>query len=295
MKEFLYILANNKGFQHFITGVILFAGILVGLSTYPEIQTVHEKTLDALDQVVLVIFIVEILVKMGAEGVHFYRYFRDPWNVFDFTIVAACFLPVGNQYAMILRLARLLRTLKLVRALPRLQVLVGALLKSIPSMAYVGILLSLLFYLYGVTGVFLFSVNDPVHFGNLQTSILSLFRTVTMEDWTDLMYIQMYGCDRYGYEINQHLCTQPEASFWLSIVYFVSFVAIGTMVMLNLFIGVIMNSMDESRNELDDERARGYKDKENKEELHQELFLLERKMAELHKEMQRLARRTAHK
>jgi voltage-gated sodium channel len=255
MAEKLRRLTQSHTFQNLITGVILVAAVLVGLETYPELVHRHGATLHLLDQIVLWIFVAEALLKIGAEGRRPWRYFSDPWNVFDFAIVAACFLPVGTQYVVVLRLARLLRVLKLVRALPRLQVLVRALLKSIPSMAYVGLLLMLLFYVYAVAGTFLFGHNDPVHFGNLQSSMLSLFQTVTLEGWADLMRIQLVGCDQFGYEGMQHLCTQPSASPIAAPALFVSFVLIGTMIILNLFIGVIMHGMEESREELEHERA----------------------------------------
>jgi len=124
------------------------------------------------------------------------------------------------------------------------------LLKSIPSMFYVGVLLLILFYIYAVMGVFLFAENDPVHFGDLALSMLSLFRVVTLEDWTDVMYIQMFGSDRYaGYDgLNSGgEPTQPGAMPIFGALYFVSFVMIGTMVMQNLFMGVITSSMDEAR------------------------------------------------
>ena len=176
----------------------------------------------------------------------------DPWNVFDFSIVFATFLPFGGSSVAVLRLLRLLRVLKLINALPKLQMLVGALLRSIPSMFYVSILLSLLFYIYAVAGVFFFGENDPVHFRNLQTSILSLFRVVTLEDWTDIMYINMYGSDNYGYEASE-MSRYPDivhnASPIVSVIYHVSFVLFGTMIMLNLFIGVIMTGMQEAQEE----------------------------------------------
>jgi voltage-gated sodium channel len=131
--------------------------------------------------------------------------------------------------------------LKLVRALPKLQVLVGALLKSIPSMAYVTLLLILLFYVYAVAATFLFAANDPIHFRTLPISMLSLFRAVTLEDWTDIMYINMYGCDKYAYP--EGFCVAPEAYPLASPFLFVSLVLLGTMIVLNLFIGVIMNGM----------------------------------------------------
>lgn len=256
MVRILKKIAESSWFQNFIILIIIAAGVVVGLETYPSIAKRCGSILHFLNDAILWIFVVEVVIKMGAEGRKPWRYFHDPWNVFDFLIVAACFMPVGTQYVMVLRLARLLRVLKLVRALPKLQILVGALIKSLPSIGYISILLMLLFYLYAVTATFLFSGNDPVHFGSLQMSMLSLFRAVTLEDWTDLMYIQMQGCDKYGYDSIMHMCTAPKAMPVVSSFFFVSFVLVGTMVVLNLFIGVIMTGMDEAKKEANEESAR---------------------------------------
>ncbi|MEM9072151.1 MAG: ion transporter [Myxococcota bacterium] len=245
-------IAESSHFQNFITLVIVFAGILVGVETYPAVHERYHGILHVLDQIVLWIFVAEIVVKMVAELPRPWRYFYDGWNVFDFVIVAGAFLPFAASYATVLRLLRLLRVLKLVRALPKLQLLVGALLKSIPSMAYVSVLLTMLFYVYAVAAVFMWGENDPVHFGNLQISFLSLFRAVTLEDWTDLMYINMYGCDAYGYGGMEQLCVAPAESPVGAALFFVSFILIGTMIFLNLFIGVILSGMDEARVEADE-------------------------------------------
>ena len=251
MQAFLKKIADAKWFQNFIIAVILAAGVIVGFETYSGFAERHHFVLGTLNSIVLWIFVAEIVVKMGAHGLKPWRYFHDPWNCFDFLIVAVCFMPIDAQYVTVLRLARLLRVLKLVRALPKLQILVGALLKSIPSMVYVSVLLFLLFYLYGVAGTFLFSENDPVHFRNLQISMLSLFRAVTLEDWTDLMYINMYGSDAYGYDAAMLAELQPNSKAMptFGAMFFVSFVLVGTMIILNLFIGVIMNGMDEAQAE----------------------------------------------
>ena len=274
--------------------MILFAGLLVGAETYPRIHEHYGPFLHRLDQLVLAIFTLEIAVKLLAEGGRPWRYFRDPWNVFDFVVVAASFMPIGaGQTIVVLRLVRLLRVLRLVRALPKLQLLVSALLKSIPSMAYVSVLLFLLFYVYGVAAVFLFGKNDPIHFGSLQISLLSLFRAVTLEDWTDLMYIQMYGCAGYGYDGNAALCTQSTAHPVVGALFFVSFVLIGTMIILNLFIGVIMNGMNEAHAEAESEReeaaraARG----EREPELDEELATLAEQVATLQKALAQAHRR----
>lgn len=250
MVELCKSIANAKWFQNFVTIAIIIAGVLVGMATYPEFYAKHEGVLELLNTIVLIIFIIEIVVKIIAEGKKPWLYFTDAWNIFDFIIVAAAFLPFGGSSIAILRLLRLLRVLKLIKALPKLQMLVGALLKSIPSMGYVSILLLLLFYIYAVAGVFFFGENDPIHFSDLQTSMLSLFRVVTLEDWTDIMYINMFGCENYGYDGNMDICTSSIPNAAGSVTFFVSFVLIGTMIFLNLFIGVIMNGMDEAKAEM---------------------------------------------
>jgi voltage-gated sodium channel len=234
-------ITDSHAFHAFITAVIVLAGILVGIETFPAAVAAHGAFLHALDRVVLAIFVLEIAVKMAAEGKRPWNYFRDVYNVFDFVIVAITLLPLGGQYVTVLRLLRLLRVLRLVHALPRLQILVSALLKSIPSMAYVGVFLCLLFYVYGVAGVFLFGRNDPLHFGRLDHAMLTLFTVVTLEGWAELMYTQLHGCDPAA-----ALCTAPEAQPLIGPLYFVTFILFGTMIVLNLFIGVIMNSMQEA-------------------------------------------------
>jgi voltage-gated sodium channel len=277
-------IADSKQFQRTITALIIFAGILVGLETYPSLEQQYGTVLHLLDKVVLGVFIFEIVVKMGAEGSRPWRYFKDPWNVFDFVIVAAALLPFGGSAATVLRLLRLLRVLKLVRALPKLQLLVSALLKSIPSMGYVSLLLFLLFYVYAVAAVFMWGQNDPIHFGDLQIAMVSLFRAVTLEDWTDLMYIQMYGCDVYGYGGNEALCTAPSASPVAGAAFFVSFVLVGTMIILNLFIGVIMKGMEEAQaeaNALDTESRGEARLTTQLSSLGEELAQLQRRLAEI--------------
>jgi voltage-gated sodium channel len=242
-------ITESGWFNNTIRVVILLAGICVGMETSPRITRHWGVALSLINDLILWIFVIEAAMKIAAEGRKPWRYLKDPWNVFDFTIVAVCFMPFNAQYIAVLRLLRLLRVLKLVRTLPRLQVLVGALLNAIPSMGYVSLLLFMLFYVYAVSAVFLFGANDPVHFANLPLALLSLFRVVTGAGWTDVMYIQMYGCDGYGYGGIEELCTQPEAYPVFGAIFFVSFMLFGAMVMLNLFIGVIMNSMDESEKE----------------------------------------------
>lgn len=278
-------------FKNSVTIAIILAGILVGMSTYPEYAARNEQVLEILNTLVLVVFVLEVLVKLTAEVPKPLNYFKDPWNVFDFIIVAGAFLPFGGSSIAVLRLLRLLRVLKLIKAMPKLQMLVGALLKSIPSMAYVTMLLLLLFYVYAVAGVLFFSENDPIHFGNLETSMLSLFRVVTLEDWTDIMYINMQGCANYGYDGNMELCTNSQGYPGGAAFFFVSFVLIGTMVFLNLFIGVIMNGMDEAKVEMDraDADSSSRSEDSTKEDKVEEL---ERKLEEVQELLAQMKRST---
>jgi voltage-gated sodium channel len=256
MQSICYKLSRSNFFNQFIIGTILLAGIVVGAQTYKEFAEENAEVLHFLDQAILAIFTVEALIKILAEGNRPLNYFKNPWNVFDFAIVATCllepFLHLGGAFLPVLRLLRILRVLRLITAIPKLQLLVTCLLKSLPSMFYVSILLFLLFYVYGSMAVFLFGENDPIHFRNLQTSILSLFRVVTLEDWTDVMYINMYGSNAYGYSADDLAKWNPASSQSPlgAAIFFVSFVLIGTMIVLNLVIGVIMNSMDESNEEI---------------------------------------------
>ncbi|MDX2110970.1 MAG: ion transporter [Verrucomicrobiota bacterium] len=233
-------LVESTGFQRLILGTILFAAILVGLETSPGMMEKWGHVFHLLDAGVLGIFILEIIVKMGARGKRWWSYFGDPWNVFDFAIVAVCLLPLGDtQFAAVLRLARILRVLRLVSSLPKLQILVGALLKSLPSMTYVGLLLGLVFYIYAVVGVHTFATTDPLHFGTLGRTMLTLFQMITLEGWVDIMNpLREAG----------HVFSAP--------VYFASFILMGTMIMLNLFIGVIMNGMQEAHAEQVEELLR---------------------------------------
>ena len=240
---------KSDWFQNFILGTIIFAGILIGLETVPSILKQFGALLRLLNTAIIWIFIAEAAIKILAEGRRPWRYFMDPWNVFDFAIVVGCLLPADNHYLVVLRLVRVLRMVRLVKALPQLQILVTALMKSIPAMLYVCLFLFLLFYGYGVAGTFLFAANDPLHFGSLPRSMLALFEVVTLEGWVDIMYIQMYGCDRYWYDNMAELCTNPTAAPVTSAIFFVTFVLLGAMIVVNLFIGVITNSVEESQRE----------------------------------------------
>jgi voltage-gated sodium channel len=242
-------LVDSRLFRFFILGVILAAGIIVGIETYPAFYQKHHSLLHTVDRIILFIFAIEITLKIVAQGKRPWDFFKDPWNVFDFIIVGVCFIPgIDTHYVAVLRLVRVLRVFRVISIFPRLQILVNALLKSIPSMGYVIVLLALIFYIYAVMGTFLFGIKDPVHFGNLHISMITLFKVLTLEGWTDIMNIQFYGTNDPMAEYN----SKPIS--YASVIYFISFILLGAMIIMNLFIGVIMNSMQESHQEQEREQ-----------------------------------------
>ena len=247
-------LRDNGKFQAFIIATIFVAGALVGVNTY-EITDMSSLTfLLAMENLIVFIFTLEIYIKFIAEGKRPWKFFSNSeaaWNIFDFFIVVAGFIPMGGGSAiMVLRLLRLLRVLKLVKALPKLRILVIGLIKSISAIAYIGMLLLLLFYLFAVLGVSVYGANDPVHMGTLHITLINLFRAATMEDWTDLMYTSMYGCKGYGYESMMGLCTDNYVGGATAAIYWCIFEILASLMILNLFIGVITGAMEDAKEEL---------------------------------------------
>ena len=223
-------IAASGWFTHGITAIILINAGVIGLDTWEPVAGPYGDVLHTANQIFLGIFVVEAIVKMLALYPRMQRYFLDGWNVFDFSIIVISLLPSTGELATVARLARLMRVLRLVSTLPELRLIVTTLIRSIPSMFNVMALLSIIFYVYAVAGYHLFHEVDPTHWRNLGISLLSLFRIVTLEDWTDIMYAAM-------------------ETYWWAWMYFVSFVVVGTFVVINLFIAVVLNNLDEAKQE----------------------------------------------
>ncbi|MBT5968859.1 MAG: ion transporter [Nitrospina sp.] len=245
MQKQLKAFTELKQFQLFFIGIIILSAVIVGLDSYPKISDKYGTILHSIDKIILWLFVFEICLKLASFGRRFGKFFEDGWNLFDFIIVGACFLPFDGQSIIVLRLLRVLRIVRLVGTIPELKLIVNTLLKSIPSLGYIGVLLFILFYIYGCLGTFLFRENDPIHFETLHIALLSLFRVATLEDWTDIMYTAIYGCQNYGYSGSQDLCISSQAFPFIGWFYFVSFVLLATFIFFNLFIGVIINNMEE--------------------------------------------------
>jgi len=254
-------IVDSHVFQLAITACIILACLLVGMQVEPSIKANTDLMafLDAMDYVITIIFTIEVLLKLVACSIHPHHFFYDNWNRFDFLIVASAWY--GSKDLVLLRIVRLLRVLKMVKSVPELRMHVEALAKGLDSITYIGMIMFLAFYIMGIVGIIMFSKNDPWHFANIHLAMITLFRIATMEDWTDIMYINQFGCDKYGYDGTawngvpaRSECVAPQAWGFIAVAYFVGFVLVASLVLLNLFIGVITASMETSKKEMDAEQ-----------------------------------------
>jgi voltage-gated sodium channel len=228
MIAFCRRIAANALFHDAIIGVIVLNAVLLGLETSAQVMQSAGGLLSLLNWLVQAIFVFEIAVRLLAHWPRPAAFFRGGWNVFDFVVVAVAFLPVNGGFATIGRLLRLLRVTRLVSVFPQLRLIINTMLLSIPSMGHVVLLLSLLLYVYGIAGVYLFREADPTHWGTLGAALLSLFQVVTLEGWTELQ--------------RALLPQQPWA--W---VFFASFIVVAVFVVINLFIAVVINNLEKAR------------------------------------------------
>lgn len=219
-------LVGSPRFDAVMLVVILLNALVLGAETFEQIERNLGGTLDVLDKVFLGIFVVELLVRLTAVRWSVRAFFASGWNTFDFVVVTASFVPGLN--ASLLRIARLLRVVRVVRFLPDLRVLVAAVAGSVPGVASLAVGTTLLVYVYGMVGWLIFDDYDPENFGNAAQAMLTMFVLLTLENLPT--YI----------EKGQGL------SDW-TVPFFVSYVLVASFLVFNLFIGIVLNSMEEAR------------------------------------------------
>jgi len=207
--------------QYSIIVLIIINAITLGLETSATVMAQAGPWLLALDNFVIGVFVIEISVKLY---VHRWRFFHDPWNVFDFIIIAIALTPDSGPLA-VLRALRILRVLRLISMVPRLRFVVESLLHAIPGISAIAALLVLLYYVFAVMATGLFGADHPAWFGTIGKSMYTLFQVMTLESWS--MGI-----------VRPVMATHPYA--WL---FFIPFILIATFTMLNLFIAIIVNTM----------------------------------------------------
>ena len=224
-------IVGMRAFDGVVIAMILATAIGLGADTSHALHARFGPFIEWVYQVALAVFIVEAAIKLTAVAPRFERYFRDGWNLFDFTVLVLALVPDAGDFALIARLARLLRVLRLITVVPQLRIIVATLVRSLPGLGHVMLLLFVIFYVYAVAGVHLFREHDPVHWDSLGIALLTLFRVMTLEDWTDVMYTAM----------------ELHPMSWL---FFVSFVLVAAVVMINMVIAVVINNLHDARLEV---------------------------------------------
>jgi len=223
IKNYLNMLNNNKIFQFVIISVIVLSALMIGVKTY-DVDPVYLKLLTFIDIAITYLFLFEIIVRFIAEG-HSISFFKKAWNVFDTLIVAVSLIPIDDSEVVLLaRLIRIFRVLRLISIIPELRILISALIKALPPMGYVLLLMFIIFYIYAAIGSLLFDDINPVLWGDILVSMLTLFRVVTFEDWTDVMYETM---EVYPFS-------------W---VFYLTFIFLNAFVFLNMMIGIVIERM----------------------------------------------------
>ena len=254
-------LRDNKVFEMFVISIIIFSSLMIGVRTY-ELHPIFESSLTVLDYAVTLFFLVEISIRIAAEP-RFANFFKKGWNVFDFVIVTISLIPLDDsEYALIARMLRLFRVMRLISFIPELRVLVSALISALPRMGYVALLMFIIFYIYAVIGNLLYGALNPFLWGDLGSSLLTLFRVATFEDWGKIMYETM---TLYSFS-------------WL---YFISFIFFSAFIFLNMMIGIVVEVLDEEHKKM---AAEGQAESSAEEQLVQVSYeqRIELEIAELH-------------
>jgi voltage-gated sodium channel len=232
-----HAIADSPRFQGFIFGVIVFNAVVLGLDTYDGVRDDVGNLLTILNDACLGIFVLELTIRIAGYGNRPQDFFKEGWNVFDFVVIGAAFLPGLRQNATLLRLVRLLRVVRLVSVLPELRVLISGMARALPPIGSMGVLAILFLYVYGMLGWILYGDEIPARWGDIGDAMLTLFTVFTLEGWNDILY------------------EAQEVHSW-SWVFFISFVLLASLLLINILIAIIINAMEEAREAEQRERVR---------------------------------------
>lgn len=219
------VLRSNKIFEIFVISIIIFSAIVIGAKTYNLPESVL-NIVAVLDWVITAIFLFEIIIRFIAEEEK-KHFFLQGWNIFDSLIVVMSLIPVENSdMALVGRLIRIFRVLRMVSIIPELRLLLNSLLQALPQLGYVMALMFIIFYIYAAIGSTFYADINPFLWGDISISMLTLFRVMTFEDWTDVMY--------------ETMVVHPTS--WI---YYLSFLFLTAFAFLNMVIGIVVNTLDE--------------------------------------------------
>jgi voltage-gated sodium channel len=220
-------LKNNKFFELSVICVIIISALEIGAKTFPLSNTAISIT-SLLDTFITVFFLFEISLRFLTEEKKI-NFFKSAWNIFDTLVVVISLIPVNDsEMALLARLVRVFRVLRMVSVVPELRILINSLVKALPQLGYVVLLMFIIFYIYAAVGSFLFNTINPTLWGDIAISMLTLFRVMTFEDWTDIQYETM---EIYPYS-------------WI---YYMTFIFFTAFAFLNMVIGIVVNVMEEER------------------------------------------------
>lgn len=253
IRQRLQDFVEHPGFARFITGVILVNAVLLGMETAPSLMERFGGAIVFLDSICLAIFVAEIAMKLIATRL---KFFTNGWNIFDFIIVGIALIP-GAGGLSVLRALRILRVLRVISVAPRLRRVVEGFISALPGMASVFLLMAILFYIGAVISTKLFSYSFPDWFGDLGLSAYTLFQIMTLESWS--MGIVRPVMEVYPYA-------------WL---FFVPFIMVTTFAVVNLLVGLIVNSMQDAHHAEDEVKTDAYRD-----EVLERLESIERRLME---------------
>lgn len=240
LQQRLLKLKASRWFEAFVVSIIILSALLIGVHTYEHqglVSPTFMQVLKVLDVGVTLFFLFELSVRFLAEP-NKKGFFKDGWNVFDTLVVAVSLIPVDDsEMAVLGRLIRIFRVLRMVSIIPELRLLLNSLLKALPQLGYVMLLMFIIFYIYAAVGSTLFAPINPELWGNIGVSLLTLFRIMTFEGWTEVMY-----------ETMQHPKGSP-----LSWIYYLSFIFFTAFAFLNMVIGIVVNVMEDEHRKLREE------------------------------------------
>lgn len=248
-KSFLKI-RSNKAFEIFVISIIVFSALVIGAKTYDIPENVL-TVVGWLDHFITLVFLFEIVIRFLGEE-HKRDFFKHGWNIFDTLIVVISLVPIENsEMALIGRLVRIFRVLRMISIIPELRLLLNSLVKAMPQLGYVILLMFIIFYIYAAIGSTFFADINPTLWGDISISMLTLFRVMTFEDWTDVMYETM-------------------TVYSFSWAYYLTFIFFTAFAFLNMVIGIVVSVLEDehAKEKAEQDKADG---KHTIEDLHQQL------------------------
>jgi voltage-gated sodium channel len=217
----LRTIVDHPRCERVIMSLIIANAVILGLETSKSAMASSGRLLEILDHIILAVFVIEIAARIA---VHRWAFFRDPWSVFDFLVIGIALVPATETFS-VLRSLRVLRVLRLITVVPTLRRVVAGLLAALPGMGSIVLLISLIYYVFAVMATKLFGDDNPNLFGTLGDSLWTLFTVMTLEGWTN--------------DVAKPVMEKHPHAWW----FFVIFIIVTTFMVLNLFIGVVVNAM----------------------------------------------------